>query len=79
LILATIGRDLEVDGRPVIDSASYSAILAMVILTTIITPPLLSWSLKRCSKQFSDHTSSPSLECQRNGEKAPQAQNETPQ
>jgi Kef-type K+ transport system membrane component KefB len=47
LILATVGRGLEIDGRPVIDSAAYSAILAMVILTTIITPPLLSWSLRR--------------------------------
>lgn len=47
LILATVGRGLKIDGRPVIDSATYSAILAMVILTTLITPPLLSWSLRR--------------------------------
>jgi Kef-type K+ transport system membrane component KefB len=46
LILAAVGRGLEVDGRPVIDSACYSAILAMVILTTVITPPLLVRSLR---------------------------------
>jgi Kef-type K+ transport system membrane component KefB len=46
LILATVGRGIEVDGRAVINSASYSAILVMVIVTTVITPPLLSWSLK---------------------------------
>ncbi|HKD38260.1 MAG TPA: cation:proton antiporter [Pirellulales bacterium] len=47
LILATVGRGLEVEGRPVLDSASYSAILAMVVLTTLVTPPLLSWSLRQ--------------------------------
>lgn len=46
LILATIGRELEVGGRPIINAGCYSAILATVILTTLITPPLLSWSLR---------------------------------
>jgi Kef-type K+ transport system membrane component KefB len=46
LIFATVGRGLIVGGRPVVDSASYAAILSMVIITTLATPPLLSWSLK---------------------------------
>jgi Kef-type K+ transport system membrane component KefB len=46
LILAAVGRGLQIDGRPVVDSAAYAAILAMVILTTLVTPPLLSWSLR---------------------------------
>ena len=46
LIFATVGRGLMIGGRPVVDSASYGAILGMVIITTLATPPLLSWSLK---------------------------------
>ena len=46
LIFATIGRALMIGGRPIVDSASYAAILSMVIVTTLMTPPLLSWSLK---------------------------------
>jgi hypothetical protein len=47
LISATVGRGLVVDSCTVISSAFNSAILVMVIVTTAITPPLLSWSLKR--------------------------------
>ncbi len=46
LILAAVGRGLQFEGRPIIDSATYAAILAMVILTTLLTPLLLSWSLR---------------------------------
>jgi Kef-type K+ transport system membrane component KefB len=46
LILAAVGRSLEVNGQPVVSSATYAAILAMVILTTLVTPPLLAWSLR---------------------------------
>jgi Kef-type K+ transport system membrane component KefB len=46
LILAAVGRGLEVNGQPVVSSATYAAILAMVILTTLVTPPLLAWSLR---------------------------------
>ena len=46
LIFATVGRSLMIGGRPGVDSASYAAILSMVIITTLATPPLLSWSLR---------------------------------
>jgi Kef-type K+ transport system membrane component KefB len=46
LIFATIGRGLVIGGRSVVDSACYASILTMVIATTLLTPPLLSWWLK---------------------------------
>jgi hypothetical protein len=30
-------------GRPVVDASTYSAIVMMVILTTLMTPPALKW------------------------------------
>jgi Kef-type K+ transport system membrane component KefB len=45
LIFANIGVMLSAGGRPLLDATAYSAIVAMVILTTLITPPALKWSL----------------------------------
>ena len=47
LIFASIGRTLHLDGRPVIDGATYSAVVLMVVLTTLVTPPLLAARLKK--------------------------------
>jgi len=47
LIFASIGRTLHLNGRPVIDGATYSAVVLMVVLTTLVTPPLLAARLKR--------------------------------
>jgi Kef-type K+ transport system membrane component KefB len=47
LIFANIGSGLVLHGRPVIDPALYSAVVVMVIATTVITPPALKWSLSR--------------------------------
>ena len=47
LIFAVIGAGLSVNGRPVIDKPLYSAIVMMVLVTTMITPPALKWSLER--------------------------------
>jgi Kef-type K+ transport system membrane component KefB len=52
LIFAAIGQGLITEGRPVIDAAVYSAIVVMVIVTTLITPPLLNWSLTRKSMRM---------------------------
>jgi len=49
LIFAAIGQGLILNGESVIDSSVYSAIVVMVMVTTLITPPLLSWSLSRHS------------------------------
>lgn len=45
LIFANVGAGLTLGGVPVIDPASFSAIVAMVVVTTILTPPALKWSL----------------------------------
>ena len=47
LIFANIGLTLQLDGRPVLDAATYSAVVVVVILTTMVTPPALRWSLGR--------------------------------
>ncbi|MGZ3332917.1 MAG: cation:proton antiporter [Gemmatimonadaceae bacterium] len=47
LIFAGIGLTLVVRGEHIIDAATYSAVVIMVMLTTLVTPPLLKWSLGR--------------------------------
>ncbi len=47
LIFASIGATLTVGGERVIDDEVYSAVVAMVALTTLLTPPLLMWRLRR--------------------------------
>src|SRR6185369_4059547 len=52
LILAGIGATLtlpDVQGvnKPVVSSETFGAIVLMVIASTLITPPLLKWSLGR--------------------------------
>ncbi len=37
-----MGKNLKV-----IDDATFSAVVIMVIVTTLITPPLLKWTLAR--------------------------------
>ena len=41
LIFASIGHTVLVSGTPVFTDATFSAIVAMVMLTTLVTPPLL--------------------------------------
>jgi Kef-type K+ transport system membrane component KefB len=47
LIFASMGAQMLLKGSPVIDSSTYSAVVIMVIITTLITPPALKWSLAR--------------------------------
>ncbi|HEY1951742.1 MAG TPA: cation:proton antiporter, partial [Gemmatimonadaceae bacterium] len=47
LIFANIGLGLVVRGDHIVDTATYAAIAMMVIVTTLITPPALRWSLGR--------------------------------
>ncbi len=51
LIFAGIGAKLMLDGVPVIDSGTFSAIIIMVIVTTLVTPPVLKISLLREAKK----------------------------
>ena len=43
LIFASIGASLTLHGKPVIDSATYGAVVIMVVVTTLVTPPLIKW------------------------------------
>jgi Kef-type K+ transport system membrane component KefB len=47
LIFANIGLTLSIGDSPVVDRATFSATVIMVIATTMVTPPLLKWSLTR--------------------------------
>ncbi len=47
LIFANIGLGLTVRGEPLVDAGSYSAVVIMVVVTTMATPPALRWSLAR--------------------------------
>lgn len=50
LIFANVGVGLMLDGRPVMSGAMFSAVVAMVVVTTMITPPALTWSLTRAGR-----------------------------
>lgn len=45
LIFANVGLGLKIGGESVVSTETYSAIIVMVILTTMLTPPLLKWSM----------------------------------
>jgi Kef-type K+ transport system membrane component KefB len=47
LIFANMGLTLTVAGRAVIDQGAFSAVVVMVMTTTVMTPPLLRWSFGR--------------------------------
>ncbi|HXY18580.1 MAG TPA: cation:proton antiporter [Gemmatimonadales bacterium] len=47
LIFASIGLGLVLHGERIVDGAVYSAVVIMVIVTTLVTPPALKWSLGR--------------------------------
>lgn len=47
LIFAGIGAALVLDGEPVISKSVFSAVVIMVIVTTLMTPPVLKLTLSR--------------------------------
>jgi Kef-type K+ transport system membrane component KefB len=47
LIFANIGLGLKIGDQPVVAASEFSALVVMVILTTMVTPPLLKWSFAR--------------------------------
>jgi Kef-type K+ transport system membrane component KefB len=50
LIFAGVGLTLKVGAEKILDEATFAAILVMVMVTTLITPPLLQWSFTRGTK-----------------------------
>jgi Kef-type K+ transport system membrane component KefB len=49
LIFAGMGLTLKMDGQALLGSGEFAAVVAMVLLTTILTPPLLRWQLAGAS------------------------------
>jgi Kef-type K+ transport system membrane component KefB len=47
LIFANMGAALTIGGAPVITPELYSAAVIMILLTTLVTPAALKWSLER--------------------------------
>ncbi|AKU92899.1 cation:proton antiporter [Vulgatibacter incomptus] len=53
LIFANIGLGLTIGGHRVVDPAIFSAIVVVVMVTTLITPPALKWSMERRERRAS--------------------------
>jgi Kef-type K+ transport system membrane component KefB len=51
LIFASIGATLVLGGERIIDNTTYSAVVIMVLVTTLITPPLLKWTMVEKPKE----------------------------
>ena len=47
LIFANIGLGLSIGGERLVDEPTFSALVVMVIVTTLVTPPALKWSMAR--------------------------------
>ncbi|BDG10399.1 cation:proton antiporter [Anaeromyxobacter paludicola] len=47
LIFAGIGMSLKLGGAPLLGPGELAAVVAMVLVTTMVTPPLLRWRLAR--------------------------------
>jgi Kef-type K+ transport system membrane component KefB len=47
LIFANVGLGLAVAGERIVSPAVYSALVVMVVVTTVLCPPALKWSLGR--------------------------------
>lgn len=50
LVFAAVGSSVSAAGTPLLDRTGYTAIVAVVILTTLITPPALKWTLARSAR-----------------------------
>jgi Kef-type K+ transport system membrane component KefB len=51
LIFANIGAAMILGGERVISAQQFSAVVIMVMITTLVTPPLLRWSLNRAGRR----------------------------
>jgi len=47
LVFASLGSTLAIGNVPLLDERGYAALVAVVIVTTLATPPALKWSLRR--------------------------------
>lgn len=56
LIFASIGMTLTLRGESIVDASTFSAVVIMVIVTTMVTPPALKWSLARGARRSTRRT-----------------------
>jgi Kef-type K+ transport system membrane component KefB len=47
LVFAALGSTLRVGNVPLLDERGYAALVTVVILTTLVTPPAMKWSFTR--------------------------------
>ena len=45
LVFAALGSTIRLGQTPLLDERGYTALVTVVILTTLVTPPALKWSL----------------------------------
>ncbi len=57
LIVAYQGTLARVDGRPLVDAATFAAVVLVVLATTVATPPVLAWRLRRAATSASSSSS----------------------
>lgn len=57
LIFAGIGKELTLGGEPVVSESVFSALVVVIILSTLVTPPLLTARLRRRSAALSANDS----------------------
>jgi Kef-type K+ transport system membrane component KefB len=56
LIFANIGMGLSIGGAALVSPTLYSAVVAMVLVTTLITPPALEWAFRRPAPPAASHS-----------------------
>lgn len=49
LVFAGVGATLMIGDRPLLDQGLFSALVMMVLVTTVVTPPALRWAFRRRS------------------------------
>ena len=54
LIFASLGLSLTVRGERVVDERVFAAVVAAVMMTTLVTPPALRWRLSRVARRRAD-------------------------
>jgi Kef-type K+ transport system membrane component KefB len=47
LVYASLGATLSIQGKPVVDGTLYSALVLVVVATTLLTPAALKWASQR--------------------------------
>ena len=56
LIFANMGLAIMVAGQPLLGPGEFAAIVAMVMLTTVVTPPLLRWRFGQLARRAASVT-----------------------